>query len=81
MQAKSWVRLVAALVLGGSVLSILSFLASFGTSALVPQIVRFTLTLAICYYLVRGRQWARWLTVVLCAVAIVTAFSTVSPST
>lgn len=80
MRAKTMVRIVASLVLGGSLLSVVTFLASFGASAIVPQVVRFGLTLLICYYLVQGRQWARWLTVVLCVVAVVTAFSTPPPS-
>lgn len=80
-QGKTWVRLVAALILSGTVLSILSFVATFGTSTLVPQIVRFALTLLICAYLVQGRQWARWLTVFLCGVATVTAFSTSGSAT
>ena len=62
-------RIVIAVILaivGLSLLTIVSFTSFRGTERLPQQIVRFLLTIALCYFLYRGANWARWVTVVLC---------------
>ena len=44
-----------------SVSSILSYNLVLGPGKMVPQVVRFLLTVLLCVFLYRGKDWARWL--------------------
>jgi hypothetical protein len=60
---------VIAGVLGFSVTSIVLFNIAVGSHELPTQIIRFSLTCVLCFFLYRGHQWARWVVAVLLIVA------------
>ena len=60
---------VAIIATGISILTIVMFNIVQGTGRLPQQLVRFWFTLALCYFLVRGRPWARWISIVLFLIA------------
>jgi hypothetical protein len=54
-----------------SSITIVFYLVRIGPDRLPQQLVRFALTLGLAYALIRGRQWARWLTSALLLLAVV----------
>lgn len=48
-----------------SIFSIASFVLAQGTARLPQQLLRLTLTLVLCMFLLRGAPWARWVSAVL----------------
>lgn len=48
-----------------SLIVIITFTVNFGTIRIIPQIIRFVLTVLLGYFLYKEKQWARWICVVL----------------
>lgn len=66
---KKLVVRVVVIALAISVVTIVTFNVILGSGRLPQQLVRFALTLALCFFLVRGRPWARWVSVALFLIA------------
>jgi hypothetical protein len=60
---------VAVIAIAVSIITIVSFNLVQGTGRLPQQLVRFGLTLALCYFLIRGQSWARWVSAALFLIA------------
>jgi hypothetical protein len=56
---------VAVVAVSLSILSIATFMIAEGATRLPQQLLRLTLTVLLCVYLVRGAPWARWTSAVL----------------
>jgi hypothetical protein len=62
---RRYVLAAVALLVTVDLVVLVGYLARIGTDRLPQQLVRLLLLLGLCWALLRGRQWARWLTVVL----------------
>jgi hypothetical protein len=60
---------VAAIGVASSIVTIVAFNVVLGSGRLPDQMVRFGLTLVLCFFLIRGHRWARWVSVALFAIA------------
>ena len=60
---------IICILLGVSLLSILLNIFSIGTGKIGTQAVRFFLTAALCFFVYKGQNWAKWVTVVLMSIA------------
>jgi hypothetical protein len=65
---RRFVEIAATFLVAVSLATIAFYLVRLGPAKLPQQVVRFLLTAGLAYALLQGRTWARWLTVVLCAV-------------
>jgi ABC-type glycerol-3-phosphate transport system permease component len=75
-QGERFVEIAATFLLAVSIVGVAYYVYRSGTARLPQQIVRVLLTAGLAYALVRGRRWARWLTV---AIVILT-FALVVPA-
>jgi len=66
---KKLVVRVAVIATAISLVTIVTFNVVQGAGRLPQQLVRFGLTLTLCFFLVRGRRWARWVAVALFLIA------------
>jgi peptidoglycan/LPS O-acetylase OafA/YrhL len=69
-------KIVGAIVIGMVVVSFLTivfYVSANGTQKILTQIVRFGLTLLLGYFLFQGRNAAKWITIVLSALATIMA--------
>jgi hypothetical protein len=62
---KKLVVRVAVIAVSLSIVTIVTFSIDQGATRLPQQLVRLTLTVLLCIYLVRGARWARWTSAVL----------------
>lgn len=69
-QLSAWVVAAVVALVGSSVLSIAFFVLRVGPTRIATQLVRLLLTIALAYFLLQGKAWARWLTVGLLGLAI-----------
>jgi len=69
-QPSAWVVAAALALVGSSVLSVAFFALRVGPTRIATQLMRLLLTIALAYFLVQGKTWARWLTVGLLGLGI-----------
>lgn len=62
---RRYVLAAVGLLVSANLVVLVGYLVRIGTDRLPQQSVRLLLLLGLCWALLRGRQWARWLTVVL----------------
>jgi hypothetical protein len=72
-QGEASVRRAAWALIALSLVIVLVYVARVGTARLPPQVVRLLLTIGLADSLVRGRWWARWLTVLLVFFGVLSA--------
>ena len=60
-----YVLAAAGLLVAADLAVLAGYVARIGTDRLPQQLVRLLILLGLCWALLRGRQWARWLTVAL----------------
>ena len=65
---------IIALMLAISLATIVFYNTVVGPERVTQQIVRFALTALLSFFLYKGHGWARWVTVLLTAIAAVTSF-------
>ncbi|MBB4638091.1 hypothetical protein [Longimicrobium terrae] len=66
-----YVRIIAAALVSASVWATLLYVIQIGPFILFHQVIRLALTLWLAYALLRAREGARWLTVILCVLVLV----------
>lgn len=65
--------IIATLILLFDVFSITFYISKLGTNKLHIQIIRFLITLIICYGLYQEKKWARWLIIIFGGMAAIYA--------
>lgn len=77
-----WVVVAAVTLVAVAVFTIGFYLLLIGSAKLPGQLVRLSLTIALAYFLIQGRSWARWVTVCLLILAVLmtlpTLFTTIA---
>ena len=64
-QGRIYIQIAAGVLLLTSILTVVAYVIRLGTGQLPVQLVRIVLTAGLGYALIRGKRWARWLTVLL----------------
>jgi hypothetical protein len=79
-RGERFVEIAAAFLVAVSLVGIGYYIARLGTGKLPQQAVRLLLTAGLAYALVRGKRWARWITVLLTVLTFVVVLPTVARS-
>lgn len=66
---RRFVEIAATFLVAASIATVAFHLVRLGPAKLPQQVVRLLLTAGLAYALLQGRAWARWVTIVLCALA------------
>jgi hypothetical protein len=79
-RGERFVEIAAVFLVAVSLVGIGYYIARLGTGKLPQQAVRLLLTAGLAYALVRGKRWARWITVLLTVLTFVVVLPTVARS-
>ena len=70
-KGRTQIKIIIGLMLGLSIITIFVTNIMAGTGELLTHVIRFTLTVLLCYFLYNGKNWARIVIIILSGLATV----------